>query len=131
MSWEAWGDGDEFRDDWPEKASEAGWIDPDDQSQALIDVMNERARQQDEEGWTHEHDDEHVHGELAGAAAVYAAYRSHVPAELMMGHEILNELWPFSPSWLKPKSRRQDLVRAAALLLAEIERLDRADGGKQ
>jgi hypothetical protein len=27
--------------------------------------------------------------------------------------------------WWKPKDRRRDLVRAAALIIAEIERLDR------
>lgn len=36
--------------------------------------------------------------------------------------------WPLSwaKSWLKPKDRRRDLIRAAALIIAEIERLDRA-----
>lgn len=33
--------------------------------------------------------------------------------------------WPFPPRSWKPKDRRRDLVRAAALLVAEIERLDR------
>ncbi|HID0369034.1 TPA: hypothetical protein ACXAX7_003462 [Acinetobacter baumannii] len=33
--------------------------------------------------------------------------------------------WPFADTFWKPKSPRQDLVRAAALLIAEIERLDR------
>ncbi|AKQ30008.1 TPA: hypothetical protein JI225_05075 [Acinetobacter baumannii] len=33
----------------------------------------------------------------------------------------IESLW----SYWKPKSPRQDLVRAAALLIAEIERLDR------
>ncbi|WP_171346570.1 hypothetical protein [Acinetobacter baumannii] len=32
---------------------------------------------------------------------------------------------PFADTFWKPKSPRQDLVRAAALLIAEIERLDR------
>lgn len=35
--------------------------------------------------------------------------------------------WPrsWSRAWWKPKNPRRDLVRAAALLIAEIERLDR------
>jgi hypothetical protein len=37
------------------------------------------------------------------------------------------EFWPWSLHWWKPKSPRRDLIRAAALIVAEIERLDRAD----
>lgn len=33
--------------------------------------------------------------------------------------------WPWPSKWWKPKSQRRDLVRAGALILAEIERLDR------
>ena len=36
--------------------------------------------------------------------------------------------WPFAAQWWKPVSRRRSLVKAAALILAEIERLDRAEG---
>jgi hypothetical protein len=32
--------------------------------------------------------------------------------------------------WWKPTNRRRDLVKAGALILAEIERLDRAAGIK-
>ena len=34
--------------------------------------------------------------------------------------------WPWHRQWWKPKNARRDLVRAAALIVAEIERLDRA-----
>lgn len=34
-------------------------------------------------------------------------------------------LWPWDMSWWKPRTPREDLVRAAALLIAEIERIDR------
>lgn len=33
--------------------------------------------------------------------------------------------WPFETSWWKPKNTRSDLIRAAALIVAEIERFDR------
>lgn len=38
------------------------------------------------------------------------------------------DAWPttWAEDWWKPKNPRRDLVRAAALLIAEIERLDRA-----
>lgn len=39
----------------------------------IEDVINERKRQVEEERWTHEHDDRHVKGSLANAAACYAA----------------------------------------------------------
>lgn len=85
-------------------------------TQAAVDVLAERRRQIEVEGWTPEHDDGHRHSELADAAACYATND--------------RTLWPWSAEWWKPTTRRRDLVRAAALILAEIERLDRAcDGG--
>jgi hypothetical protein len=116
MSYEAWGD----NDDSPyEAASEAGWINPIDISRALIDVMNERDRQHNEEGWTPEHDDQHSRGELATAAACYALCIWTAP----VGDA--GRFWLFDLAWWKPKSDRENLVRAGALILAEIERLDR------
>jgi hypothetical protein len=97
-------------------------------SKATDDVLAERQRQISEEGWTPEHDDEHVNGELAQAAACYADYS-------VLGEDMIIELsddgkpvpggWPWASSWWKPKDPRSDLVRAGALILAEIERLDR------
>ncbi len=139
MSYEAWGDGD---DDPFEPAIEAGWINPDDQTKALIDVMNERLRQQDAEGWSAEHDDEHKDGSIALAGACYAMFASvsdsarastELPGSLSVtgkpiaGWAAWLEIWPWERRFWKPKDRRSDLVRAAALLLAEIERLDRAE----
>lgn len=95
---------------------------------ALADIAAERRRQIDVEGWTTEHDDTHDMGEMANAAAVYAltpARRSWIVGT--HADETMRErLWPWSKAWWKPKSRRQDLVRAGALIVAEIERLDRA-----
>jgi hypothetical protein len=96
-------------------------------SQAAIDVLAERQRQIEVEGWTPGHDDAHEDGQLAGAAATYAAYRSQAYPAILMGGT-LETLWPddWCGSWLKPTTRRRDLVKACALILAEIERLDRA-----
>jgi hypothetical protein len=79
----------------------------------ILEIARERERQMSEEGWTPEHDDTHQDGELALAAACYASNRS--------------DFWPMSwnLTWWKPKDRRRNLIRAAALLVAEIERLDR------
>lgn len=82
------------------------------------DVLAERERQIDHEGNTHAHDDvEHANGELALAAISYA---------MIWKHDGPPPLWPWGFQWWKPKDRRRDLVRAGALILAEIERLDRA-----
>jgi hypothetical protein len=56
---------------------------------------------------------------------VYALYRSQVDAVHLMGEPAFFAVWPFDGSWLKPKSAREDLVRAGALIAAEIDRLDR------
>lgn len=97
-------------------------------SAAIIDVLNERTRQKEVEGWTLEHDDKHVDSSLALAAVCYA-----IPDEVRRYVRNVNSIvpsdWPRSwrACWWKPKDRRRDLVRAAALLIAEIERLDRAE----
>lgn len=85
---------------------------------AIFDIAAERLRQVEAEGFTADRDDGYKGGALADAAACYARYAgsmlSPVPEE-----------WPWARSWWKPKTRREDLVRAGALIAAEIDRLDR------
>ena len=113
-------------------------------TQAAADVLAERERQVAVKGWTPEHDDWHKCGELAIAAACYAAHagaRVVIEAYDLTGtgtgmvetkkwvssaQEFVGRMWPWARKWWKPRSTRRNLVRAAALLLAEIERLDRA-----
>ncbi|MEQ0366915.1 ead/Ea22-like family protein [Klebsiella sp. JB_Kp042] len=92
---------------------------------AAADVLAERKRQVTAEGWTPGHDDEYEHGELADAAGCYA-----LSSELFdcAGEPPRPWLWP--DEWWKPTNRRRDLVKAGALILAEIERLDRTAGIK-
>lgn len=78
-------------------------------------------RQIEAEGWTPEHDDAHSSGDLMQAAVCYA-----MGATFISGAKF--DLWPWDRAWWKPKDKRSNLVRAAALLVAEIERLDRAAG---
>jgi hypothetical protein len=91
------------------------------------EIERERRRQRSKEGWTLDHDDAHTDGELAQAAACYALPSQHRPRYLDPRIAGIPG-WPKSwhPSWWKPKDRRRDLIRAAALIVAEIERLDRA-----
>lgn len=93
-------------------------------TKASVDVLAERHRQISVEGWTREHDDEHTNGEMARAGAAYAAQSLAVEdAELECGPP---PWWPWDRSWWKPSSRRRMLIKSAALVLAEIERIDRA-----
>lgn len=96
---------------------------------AWTDVLAERQRQIEVEGWTPAHDDTHDRGELAGAGSAYAmsaaaALRTRSPAPITTPPPF----FPFAAEYWKPTTARRDLIKAAALLLAEIERLDRTAG---
>jgi hypothetical protein len=92
-------------------------------SHAMRDVIAERQRQITAEGWDAQHDDEHNTGSMAIAAACYA-----ITDELTAQATKLWRWTGWASQWWKPKDRRRNLVRAGALILAEIERLDRAAG---
>lgn len=85
---------------------------------AIDDIAAERRRQIEQEGWHEQHDDLHDGGALAKAAACYAL--------VDFPNVMRTRFWPWDPQWWKPKDRRRDLVKAGALIVAEIERLDRA-----
>ena len=96
-------------------------------AQAASDVLAERRRQVEVEGWTPERDDEHGDETMANAAGCYALHA--------YDHEYLDDApawWPWDRAWWKPGTPRRNLIKAGALILAEIERLDRAaQGGDQ
>lgn len=100
---------------------------------AWSDVLDERRRQISAEGWTAEHDDSHKDGALAKAAAAYAmsgcSDADHRDAHRLAEIDISPPMWPWCSKWWKPSNRRRDLVKAAALIVAEIERLDRSEEG--
>jgi len=85
---------------------------------ALFDVGMERERQINVEGYDEKHDDIiNDDCELAFAAAAYCII-DYQPKNA-------ERLWPEGWSDIKPKDHRSNMVRAAALLIAEIERIDR------
>lgn len=92
---------------------------------AWRDALRERIRQVAVEGWSPEHDDAHRRGELARAAAAYAANAAAWTSDPADAARLALEGWPWARCWWKPKDPRLNLVRAAALIFAEIERLDR------
>lgn len=89
----------------------------------IEEVAAERQRQIEQEGWTPSHDDEHSYGEMADAGACYALLGG---GNAPWRHSVVRRAWPWTWEWLKPKDHRRNLIRAAALIVAEIERLDRA-----
>ncbi len=100
--------------------------------QAWIDVQAERRRQITAEGWTPEHDDEHADGQMAQAAGCYALHAGGIGTDWPDGRQNGAALfWPWDKDSWKPTTPRRDLVKACALALAEIERLDRAAPGKE
>ena len=87
-------------------------------------IAAERERQEAREGWTPEHDDQHTNGQLLKAALCYAeqglVQYHYGPGDQPPG-------WPWSFHWWKPTGDRvRDLVKAGALIAAEIDRLERA-----
>lgn len=94
-------------------------------SEAMQDVAVERSRQQLVEGYDASHDDMATRHQLALAAMGY------IQASASAQRDIASQLpppryWPWDQKYWKPTTPRRNLVKAAALIIAEIERLDRA-----
>ena len=88
-------------------------------------ILRERRRQVESEGYDSSHDDRHVNGEIARGAATYAMpeeYRDYPDAIIAAPRT-----WPFSMDSWKPSSndRIKELIKAGAMLAAEIDRLKR------
>lgn len=81
-------------------------------------AVAERFRQKEVEGWSEEHDDKHKLGDLALAGASYAF-------EAGKGFTTPPSIWPWTVDWYKPTGFRRDLVKGAALIIAEGEKFDR------
>jgi hypothetical protein len=93
-------------------------------SRGVQDVLTERSKHRGY-GFTDEHDDEHLRSELTTAAVAYAldAVEKHGgPAKWAAAFNRAIEPWPI----MFARTPRTNLVYAAALLIAEIDRQDRA-----
>lgn len=95
-------------------------------------IAIERERQIQQEGWTAEHDDEHKAGDLASAGQSYALYAWWQLSELCIGprvqalRTIMECFWPWSQeSWKPSHDPIRNLVKAGALIAAEIDRIQR------
>lgn len=92
----------------------------------IFDEIAARRQYQIAKGYDAAHDDSHIKGEIADAAACYASMK----AADTFG------IWPWWDS--KPnhqptlsERRRSYLIDAAAMIVAEIERLDRLSDDKR
>ena len=88
-------------------------------------IVEERWRQIAEEGWTPEHDNEHVNGELIGLAMCYLTDPETRDEEF---GEFEPPIWfpdDWDIVWWKPtpNNRIRELQKAGALIAAEIDRL--------
>jgi hypothetical protein len=106
-----------------------------DRAAVIEEIVAERGRQL-AKGYDARHDDTHDDGSIATAAAVYALHPFDwhlVVTERSKGRLLsLRDFWPWDWSQFEPADERRNLVRAGALIVAEIERIDRAvvDAGK-
>lgn len=88
-------------------------------------IAAERQRQIDVEGWTPAHDSSHQEHEMLVAAVCYLA----VPGSPWkpLSSSPTPALWPWDTAWWKPSDDPiRNLVKAGALVAAEIDRLQRA-----
>ncbi len=92
-------------------------------------IAAERTRQIEKEKYSADHDDEHARGEIlvAGIAYATAAQRQGMSSRPDLGF-VRQMFWPWSAESWKPKDRRSNLVKAAALIAAEIDRDIRQNG---
>lgn len=90
-------------------------------------IAKERQRQTDKEGWSAEHDDSYDNFQLSDAAICYANCGAGGP----FSHPTTGRpppLWPWSHWWWKPSPDPiANLVKAGALIAAEIDRLQRKE----
>ena len=95
-------------------------------------IEEERERQISQEGYTPEHDDNHDDSELLKAADCYiTAVRRMSQLVYKNLWKKLPALWPWDKEWWKPSDDPvRNLVKAGALIAAEIDRIQRLQSEK-
>lgn len=98
------------------------WREPEPPPTGAQMIAAERQRQIDAEGWTPQHDDHHDEGELACAATAYMF-------QTVFEMNGVPEIWPWADKFWKPSEDVVvNLVKAGALIAAEIDRIQRFRG---
>ena len=83
------------------------------------EIFLERERQMKKEGFSRKHDDQYQDGQLERAAGCYAAAAGGISTNFIY------TVWPWGWNWWKMGTKRRCLVKAGALIIAAIEKLDR------
>lgn len=100
-------------------------------------IAAERKRQISSGGWSSAHDDEHENGDIVSAAISYSIFAWWKLVGTACGWNrpmvdtIIGDNWfPWDSTWWKPSEDDQvrNLVKAGALIAAEIDRIQRATG---
>jgi hypothetical protein len=92
----------------------------DEAAEVAAEVFVERLRQIIEEGHGVEQDDAYTDYQLPRAAVCYAIRGAGLPPHKSTLY------WPWNPAAFKPTGDDRDLIKAAALILAELQRRQRA-----
>lgn len=93
-------------------------------SLSALEVLSERVRQVEEKGFDVAHDQRHTNGELAVAAQCYLDAALQLMSDLPLA-EVAPTNWPFSDAEWKPCiSSRGNLLKAAALIVAQMDRTE-------
>lgn len=90
-------------------------------------IAEERKRQVSKEGWTPAHDDKHKGRQLAKGAESYLCLHTFPNENPACDGKLRGACnWPWAKKWWKPSSDPiRNLVKAGALIAAEIDRLQR------
>lgn len=103
-------------------------------SEAFALVETERERQISK-GFDIKHDDSYNLGELAGAAASYALACTPLVGEpdlytVAGDGKSMPVTWPWDHKYWQPESEKENLVKAGALIMAQLEKVIRAEKRK-
>ncbi len=91
----------------------------------VMAIANERRRQIDGEGFDPEGDHQYPRGQLVSAALGYlrlAEIESRCGTEAAKLNDEVPPGWPWPRAWWKPRDLERNLVRAAALIAADLDR---------
>jgi hypothetical protein len=88
-------------------------------------IAEERKEQKCREGYSDTHDDAHDMGELLHAAQSYIMVADAQTKGVKLPPCFIPKFWPWERDDWKPKDRMANLVRAGALIAAEIDRVQR------
>lgn len=95
-----------------------------------IELIQEERKKQIAKGYTAEHDDTHIGEEIADCAALYALSNNAIDfINEQWGNDMHLHFWQFDINSYRPNpnNRIKQLTKAAAMLVAEIERIQRLE----